>query len=139
MQLDAPDYDRRLGAYSELDQAAWGSMRATEALPLMHAALADVRNGDDLAARAAASQALSRLIAAAAAAEPAPETAAEPGDPVATVPGDLVATGPGDPVVAAPGDKEPEQYSELSGARQRCVSVPMMMSFVIVCGSGLSG
>ncbi len=59
--------------------------------------------------------------------------------PAASVPGYLVATGPGDPVVAAPGDKEPEQYSELSGARQRCVSVPMMMSFVIVCGSGLSG
>ncbi|BDA46528.1 probable small subunit processome component 20 homolog [Coccomyxa sp. Obi] len=67
-ELDAPDYDARLGAYSELDQAAWGSMRATEALPLLHAALADIRNGDDLAARAAASQALSRLIAAAAAA-----------------------------------------------------------------------
>lgn len=42
-------------------------MRATEALPLLHAALADVRNGEDLAARAAASQALSRLISAAAA------------------------------------------------------------------------
>lgn len=75
-QVDAPDYDTRLGTYAELDQAAWRSMCYVEALPLLHAALADLRGADDLAARAAASQALSRLVAAAAAAA----AAAEDGD-----------------------------------------------------------
>jgi hypothetical protein len=62
--VDAPDFDTRLGAYADLDQAVWQSMGYVEALPLLHAALADLRGADDLAARAAASQALSRLIAA---------------------------------------------------------------------------
>lgn len=90
-------------------------MRATEALPLLHAALADVRNADDLAARAAASQALSRLIAAAAAAGPAPGTGDTVGGMAVDVPPVLGAG------LAAAGDAPPEEPSEQSGAKQRDV------------------
>ncbi len=68
-QVDEPDYDARLGAYAELVPAAWARLGAARALPLLHHCLADLRRPDDLALRHAASQALSRLVTAAAGAD----------------------------------------------------------------------
>ena len=59
------DYDRRLQAYSSLRAEPWAGMGSTQALPLLHQSLADMRRTDDLAIRSAAAQALGRLITAA--------------------------------------------------------------------------
>jgi hypothetical protein len=58
VQVDALDYDARLSAYARLLPGAWAGMAPVQALPLLHAALHDLRNGDDLALRHAASQVL---------------------------------------------------------------------------------
>jgi hypothetical protein len=55
--VDEPDYDARLGAYAELMPETWAGLGARRALPLLHAALADLRRPEDLALRHAASQA----------------------------------------------------------------------------------
>eukprot|EP00955_Chlamydomonas_euryale_P032689 343884-Chlamydomonas_euryale.AAC.1 len=64
--LGEPDYEARLGAYAGLTAAVWGGMSAAQALPLLLAAAFDLRNGDDLALRQAAAQAVARLVDAAA-------------------------------------------------------------------------
>lgn len=56
--MDALDYDARLTAYSRLLPGAWAGMAPVQALPLLHAALHDLRNGNELALRHAASQVL---------------------------------------------------------------------------------
>ena len=56
--MEALDYDARLGAYSRLLPGTWAGMAPVQALPLLHACLHDLRNGDDLALRHAASQVL---------------------------------------------------------------------------------
>lgn len=61
-QIDELDYERRMAAYSRLTPATWQSLSARQAAPLLHTSLHDLRNGDDLALRHAASQALSRFI-----------------------------------------------------------------------------
>lgn len=68
-ELDEADYERRGRAYSELTQERWTTLGALSAAPLLHQCACDLRNGDDLALRHAASQALSYFIAAAAAAD----------------------------------------------------------------------
>ena len=55
-QVDALDYDVRMRAYARLLPEAWAAMAPVQALPLLHACLADLRNADDLALRHAASQ-----------------------------------------------------------------------------------
>ena len=149
MQIDAPDYDARLGAYSELTQSAWAGMRATEALPLLHAALADMRNGEDLATRAAASQALSRLIAAAAslggtdaaAGNPEASTAVEAG-PLAEVPGavpegEVPAAGGTDESLVAGGDIRTVAERVLYLQLKRTLASPSLAVRQVSFASGL--
>lgn len=75
LQVDEPDYDARLGAYAELTEATWAALGPARAPPLLHQCLADLRRAEDLALRHGASQALSRLVAAAAAAASAGDDA----------------------------------------------------------------
>lgn len=64
-----------MAAYSSLTPAAWQPLTQRQAAPLLHHCMHNLRNGEDLGLRHAASQALSRFIegaAAAIAAEAAP-------------------------------------------------------------------
>lgn len=72
--MDERDYDRRLTAYPRLNPTTWAALLRLQALPLVHQALADLRDADDLALRHAASRALADLISAAAAADLSPST-----------------------------------------------------------------
>jgi hypothetical protein len=74
--LDEPDYEARLRAYAKLRPEAWAAWGRAAALPVVHAAFHDLRNGEDLALRQAAAQALERLAAALAAREAAAAAAA---------------------------------------------------------------
>jgi hypothetical protein len=98
-QMDERDYDRRLSAYPRLNPSTWASMSRLQALPLVHQALADLRDADDLALRHAASRALADLITAAAAAAPNPD--ANPDAPSA--PDDAAANDGGNPGVMSDG------------------------------------
>lgn len=70
MQIDEPDYTVRLAAYEALSSAGgWPGLRRWQASPLLHSALHDLRNPDDLALRHSAAQALARFLDAAAAEE----------------------------------------------------------------------
>ena len=54
--MDEVDYDVRMVAYQQLLPGAWAAMERWQALPLLHQALADLRDADDLALRHAAAQ-----------------------------------------------------------------------------------
>ena len=56
VQMDEVDYDVRMVAYQQLLPGAWAAMERWQALPLLHQALADLRDADDLALRHAAAQ-----------------------------------------------------------------------------------
>lgn len=55
-QVEEADYDARLTAYAQLLPGAWAALPPWQAAPLAHAALADLRNPDDIALRHAAAQ-----------------------------------------------------------------------------------
>ena len=120
--MDEPDYDARLGAYSELTEAMWAALGPVRALPLLHQCLADLRRAEDLALRHGASQALSRLVAAAAA-------AASAGDapPAAPRRAPAVASGAcapaGQPVLAADAAGDPMQPRDMAGGTAAAVGV----------------
>ena len=61
-QLGEADYDARLAAYGQLQEAKWAQLPAWHSAPLVHAALADLRNADDIALRHAAAQVCSKPI-----------------------------------------------------------------------------
>lgn len=56
LQVGEPDYDARLVAYARLTPALWAALPPWRAAPLVHAALADLRDADDIALRSAAAQ-----------------------------------------------------------------------------------
>ncbi len=56
VQVEEADYDARLTAYAQLLPGAWAALPPWQAAPLAHAALADLRNPDDIALRHAAAQ-----------------------------------------------------------------------------------
>lgn len=61
-QLGEADYDARLAAYGQLQEAKWAQLPGWHSAPLVHAALADLRNADDIALRHAAAQVCSQPI-----------------------------------------------------------------------------
>jgi U3 small nucleolar RNA-associated protein 20 len=69
--LDEPDYEARLAAYAKLKPDVWAAWGRAAALPVVLSCFHDLRNGDDLALRQAAAQALTRLVSSLAAREPA--------------------------------------------------------------------
>ena len=114
--MDEPDYDARLGAYAELTEAAWAALGPARAPPLLHQCLADLRRAEDLALRHGASQALSRLVAASAAAasagdDPLPAVPQDSPGPVRS--GDDVSVDQLKPAVDAAG--EPSQGGDSAG------------------------
>jgi U3 small nucleolar RNA-associated protein 20 len=64
--IDDVDYEARTAAYAQLTPAAWAALSPLAAPPLLQHAARDLRNGDDLALRHAAAQALGHFVAAAA-------------------------------------------------------------------------
>ena len=56
LQIDEADYDARLTAYQQLQPGLWAQLPPWQGAPLAHAALADLRNADDIALRHAAAQ-----------------------------------------------------------------------------------
>lgn len=65
-ELDAPDYDARLGAYTELKAPLWVSMTAPgAAASLLHHCFRDLRSPEDLALRHGAAGALTEFLRAA--------------------------------------------------------------------------
>jgi U3 small nucleolar RNA-associated protein 20 len=64
-ELDEPDYDARMAAYSRLKPDVWAGATPLSLPPLLHTCLRDLKNGDDLALRHAAAQGLARFVTAA--------------------------------------------------------------------------
>jgi U3 small nucleolar RNA-associated protein 20 len=60
--LDEPDYNARLGCYSQLQPPAWQAFSRLQALPLTLQAYYDLRNDSDLALRQAAATALTKAV-----------------------------------------------------------------------------
>lgn len=66
VEIDEPDYETRIAAYTQLNSELWAGFSSLAAAPLVQLCARDLRSIDDLALRHAAAQALSNLIDAAA-------------------------------------------------------------------------